>query len=308
MTHKELLYVKTIAEEKSISKAAKKLYISQPSLSQAIQRIESSLGTVLFKRTSSGLLLTFAGEKYCKMAGQVLKMYEDFKLEVSDINDMRTGKINLGITTHLSVYVLPLVIPKFKEICPFIDIYVIEKNSTELEKSLLSGEIDFAIMHEPKSKKNVAIDYESLVNDPFLLAMSKDHPLAKHGKKVSNQEYPYIDLELFRNSDFVMLNKEQRIRHISDNILSLANIHPNIVLTVKNFEAAKRLASQGLGITFIPLQYSKLASQEFPPTYFMLDKKYEASWIMCIATLKNSFLSKADNIFLEIVRDKFSSV
>ncbi|WP_297132830.1 LysR family transcriptional regulator [Terrisporobacter sp.] len=305
MTYKELLYVKTIAEEKSISKASRKLYISQPSLSQAIQRIEESLGTILFKRTNTGLLLTLAGEKYYKMANQILKIYDDFRLEVNDINEMKTGKINIGITMHLSVYVLPIILPKFKEVCPFIDIFVFENNSTELEKLLLSGEIDFAIMHEPKSKKNTSISYESLVKDPFLLAISPTHSLAKNHKLDENGNYPYIDLNLFKDEPFIMVNKQQRIRHISDNILHLANINPNIALTVKNFESAKRLSTQGMGVTFIPLQYSKISSNNFSPAYFMIDDKYEANWVMCIATLQNSFLSKADKIFLDIVRKEF---
>ena len=91
MTSKELLYINTIAEEKSISKASRKLFISQPSLSQAVQRIEEHLGTILFKRTNTGLILTVAGEKYYKMANQILKIYDDFKTEINDINDMKTG-------------------------------------------------------------------------------------------------------------------------------------------------------------------------------------------------------------------------
>ncbi len=308
MTSKELLYVKTITEEKSISKASRKLYISQPSLSQAVQRIEESLGTMLFKRTNAGLILTLAGEKYYKMANQILKIYDDFKIEINDINDMRTGKITIGITMQLSVYVLPIILPKFKELCPFVDIYVVENNSTELEKLLLSGEIDFAIMHEPKSKKNSSINYESLLKDPFLLAVSKNHPLCKNYKIDKNGSYPYIDLNLFRDEPFVMVNKQQRIRHISDNILNLAHITPNIALTVKNYEAAKRLATEGMGVTFIPLQYSKIFSNQYCPAYFMLDDKYEANWIMCIATLENSFLSKADKLLIDIIRDKFKEI
>ena len=64
MTSKELIYVKTVADEKSISRAARKLFMAQPSLSQSIQRIEESLGTALFHRTTGGLTLTFAGERY----------------------------------------------------------------------------------------------------------------------------------------------------------------------------------------------------------------------------------------------------
>lgn len=307
MTSKELLYVKTIAEEKSISKASRKLYISQPSLSQAIQRIEESLGTMLFKRTNTGLVLTAAGEKYCKMANQILKIYDDFQIEINDMNDMKKGRINIGITMQLSVYVLPMILPKFKKLCPFIDIYVTENNSTELEKMLLAGEIDFAIMHQPKNKKNTSINYESLLTDPFLLAISKDHPLCKNYSLDENGNYPYIDLNLLKNEPFVMVNKEQRIRHISDNILNLANITPNIALTVKNYEAAKRLATEGIGVTFIPLQYSKISTNGSCPAYFMIDKKYEANWIMCIATIENSFLSKADNILIDIVREKFKN-
>lgn len=307
MTSKELLYVKTVAEEKSISKASRKLYISQPSLSQAIQRIEESLGTMLFKRTNTGLILTLAGEKYYKMANQILKIYDYYKAEINDINDMKTGRINIGITMHLSVYVLPMILPKFKELCPFIDIYVTENNSTELEKLLLSGEIDFAIMHEPKCKKNNSISYESLLTDPFLLAVSKDHPLCENYNLNEDGNYPSIDLSLFKDEPFVMVNKQQRIRHISDNILSLANITPNIALTVKNYEAAKRLATEGIGVTFIPLQYSKISSNDYCPAYFMIDDKYEANWIMCIATIENSFLSKADKLLMDIIREKFKS-
>lgn len=305
MTHKELLYVKTIAEEKSISKASRKLYISQPSLSQAIHRIEESLGTPLFTRTNGGLLLTFAGERYYKLASKVLRMYEDFKIEISDINNMKTGRINIGITNHLGTYVLPLIIPKFKHICPFIDIYVIEKNSTELEKALLSGEVDFAIMHEPKKLNYAQIDYVPLIKDPFLLAMSLDNPLAEYGQHLPGYEYPKIDFNLITNEPFIMLNKEQRIRHITDMVFENANIEPNITLTVKNFETAKRLAANGVGLTFIPLQYSTISAQEFPPAYFFIDESYEAEWNMCIATMKNAFLSKADILFLDMIKCEF---
>lgn len=305
MTHKELLYVKTIAEEKSISKASKKLFISQPSLSQAIHRIEENLGTPLFTRTNSGLLLTYAGERYYQLATNMLKMYDDFLIEVSDINEMRTGRINIGITNHLATFVLPSVLPKFKEICPFIDVYIFEKNSTELEKSLLLGEMDFVIMHEPKKLNSSQITYESLVKDPFLLAISPNNPLTKHGVKLPNKEYPVIDFKLLTNEPFIMLHKDKRIRHVTDSIFEKAGVDPNIVLTVKNFETAKRLASQNIGLTFVPLQYSKISPYDYAPSYFYIDDSYEANWTMCIATLKGAFLSKADNLFLKIVRNEY---
>ena len=112
MTSKELLYVKTVADEKNISRAAKKLFIAQPSLSQSIQRIEDSVGLPLFNRTAGGLTLTFAGERYYHMAVQVLKIYQDFELEVSDINNLKTGKSHLGTTNHLSTLTLAKILPR----------------------------------------------------------------------------------------------------------------------------------------------------------------------------------------------------
>ena len=306
MTQKELLYVKTIAEEKSISKAAKKLYITQPSLSQAIQRIEETLGIELFMRTTRGLILTYAGERYYQLATKILKMYEDFEIEISDINNLKTGRISIGITTYLATYVLPIVLPEFKAICPFIDVYIFEKNSTELESSLLLGEVDFAIMHEPTKINCAQINYEPLLKDPFLLTINPNHPLVNEGKHLPGYNYPLIDLRLFKNEPFIMLNKEQRIRHVVDKIFKKANLEPKITLTLKNFETAKRLASEGLGATFIPLQYSKISSSDFKPAYFYIDEFYEASWTMCIATNKNGFLSRADKLFIKLLKEKIS--
>ncbi len=144
MTSKELMYVKTIAEEKTISKAAQKLFVAQPSLSQSLQRIEEALGARLFNRTAGGLTLTYAGERYYHMATQILKMYQDFETEVSDINNLKTGRIHVGITNDLGTIVLSRVLPLFHTLCPNVEVYVSEENSCVLDQKILSGELDFA--------------------------------------------------------------------------------------------------------------------------------------------------------------------
>ena len=154
MTQRELIYIKTVADEKSISQAAKKLFIAQPSLSQYIKRIEDSLGTPLFNRASTGLTLTYAGEKYYHMALQILKMYENFELEISDINNMKTGRIHIGITSHLGTVVLPGILPRFMEQYPSIEITVTEETSDRLEALLTAGKVDFIITHAPKESAN----------------------------------------------------------------------------------------------------------------------------------------------------------
>lgn len=310
MTERELLYVKTIADERSISRAANKLFLSQPSLSNCIQKIEATLGIKLFKRTNTGLILTFAGERYYKIATDILKIYSDFEIEVSDINNLKKGRVTIGITVYLATHMLPVILPLFREKCPNIEISVVERNSTELDKALASGEIDFAIMHafplyESANPGNT--DIYPLFRDPLVLVTKKNHPLGQYAEPIMGLEYPQIDLTLFAAEPFILVNKEQKIRQVSDLILQKAHIIPFIALTTKSFETARRLACEGLGATFVPLQYLKIFPGSYEPAYFFVDEKYSAWWTLCIAVQKNAYISKAAKLFIRIASEKYGA-
>ncbi len=308
MTKKELIYVKTVADEKSISRAARKLFMAQPSLSQSIQRIEEGLGTSLFNRTTSGLTLTFAGERYYHMASQILKMYEDFELEISDINNLRTGRIHFGITNHLGTLALARVLPEYRQLCPYIELCIHEENTTLLEQMILRGELDFAILHAPKEISQPQIHYDIMKKDPFVIAIHPQHELIQKAVQIPGYPYPVLDIRLLKQEPFLMLHKEQRIRQITDTVLTKAKISdPKIALTLRNYETALLLAARGLGVTMIPLQYFQMASYEFCPALLCIDEKYDASWNMCIASLQNGFLSKADQLFIRLVKEKFDT-
>lgn len=304
MNQKELLYVKTIAEEKSISKAAKLLFIAQPSLSQSLQRIEETLGTPLFNRLSTGLTLTYAGERYYNMADQILKMYENFETEISDMNNLKTGRIHLGTTNHLGTLVLPKILPRFHETCPYIELYITEDTSQALEQKLLGRQVDFAIMHAPKDSSISHIEYEVLSRDPFVIVLKQNHPLLANAMEKSGYDYPVLDIRLLKQEPIIMLHKPQRIRQVCDSVLVKAGIHkPNIPLVLKNYETAQILAAQGLGITMVPQQYARMISPANKPAFCSIDNSYDAVWDMCIATLKSNYLSKADRLFIDMFRE-----
>ena len=305
MTSKELLYVKTVADEKNISRAAKKLFIAQPSLSQSIQRIEDSVGVPLFNRTAGGLTLTFAGERYYHMAVQVLKIYQDFEMEVSDINNLKTGKIHLGTTNHLGTLALSKILPRFCDLCSNIELTISEENSSRLEQMLMSGELDFAIMHTPADiRTQPQFNFDIMRRDPFVIALSPTHPLIEKAEPKEGYPYPVLDVRLLKNESFLMLHKSQRI---TDEVLQCAGIlRPKIPLTLRNFETAQLLAAQGLGVTFVPLEYSQITSEEYHPTLLSIDNKYQAYWDMCITSLKDGFLSKADQLFIRIAKEELS--
>lgn len=308
MTSKELLYVKTVADEKNISRAAKKLFIAQPSLSQSIQRIEETVGTELFNRTSGGLTLTFAGERYYHMAVQILKLYQDFEMEISDINNLKTGRIQFGTTNHLGTLVLPKVLPRFCDICPGIELQISEENTTILEQMLLSGELDFAVMHAPSDPaQHPQFCYDIMKRDPFVLAIAPNHPLTALAETKEGYPYPVLDIRLAAKEPFLMLHTSQRIRQITDEVLRRAGIpRPHIAMTLRNFETTQLLAAKGMGLALVPLEYSRISPSDFKPALFCIDKKYHAYWDTCITTLKDGFLSKADQLFIRIAKEELA--
>lgn len=305
MTSRELLYVKTLAEEKSISKAAKKLFIAQPSLSQSLQKIETTLKTNLFNRTTSGLTLTYAGERYYQIACQILKIYDDFEAEISDMNELKTGRIQAGFTSQLGEIILPKILPEFKENCPNIELELTEDSTSSLENRLLSGELDFILTHAPMRNQNPLVQYEVLSKDSFIIALSSDHPLREKAVSLPGYPHPVLDLKLLKDESFLMLDSTQRIRHITDAILSKAKITPNVSLTMKNYVTLQSLAGLGIGITLLPNDYADLPVIENPPVFLSIPEEYEASWNLCIATLKDGYLSKAEQLFLSLIRRYF---
>ncbi len=305
MTSRELLYVKTIAEEKSITAAARRLYVAQPSLSQALQKLESQLGTPLFKRTTGGLVLTYAGERYYYMACQMLKMYDNFEIEVSDINNLKTGRIHFGITNHLGMLLLPQTMKRFRELCPHVEVFVAEDTTAFLEKRLLSGELDFLIMHTPAQTSENPICYETLQRDPFVVVLSSDHPLTRKAVSSADSPYPVLDIRLLEQEPMIRLNPEQRIRQVTDAVLRRAGIRSiHTVMTLRNHVTAQLLAAEGVGVTMVPLQYSQLTiAHRRQPVLCSIEERYQAWWDLCIATTRDSFLSKADQMFLHCVRE-----
>ena len=307
MTSRELLYVKTIADEKSITRAAQKLFLTQPSLSHCIAGIEKQLGTRLFRRTSSGLVLTYAGEKYYRMACEVLRVYAAFESEIIEESELLRGRITLGITNYLGCDLLPRILPRFHREHPGIELRIVEETTDELEKSLLSGRLDFAIMHTGAgdgASEDPGLAHEVLRRDPFLLMAPPNHPYAAHTASHEGAENPELDPALLEGEPFLMVTKGQRIRHVADRILSQAGISPQIVFTSRNFETLRRLCAEGMGYTFIPQHYiGLLGGEKYQPACHAIPERYNAFWELSVVTLKDAYLSRAAKAFLRSFKE-----
>lgn len=306
LSTRDFLYFKTIVEEHSISKAAKKLFITQPSLSQYTKHIEQKAGLPLFKRSSSGISLTEAGKSFYELSIDVLRHIDNFRFEVSDLSELRRGTISFGITRHLGTVILPMIIPKFRSQCPNIHLHLVEDTSALQETNLLENKIDFSLMHLPiKRDRNPAIHYETLDRDPFLIILPKNSPLKEHFFYTATSEYPVLDIRELKNSVFIMIKMGQRIRQITDYILEQANIlQPDILIETSSISTLIQCVGVGLGVGVLPRHYLKLNSQ-YKNSFIVcsIPQSYNACWYACIATTQNAYLSKADLLLMKIARE-----
>ena len=307
MTSRELLYVKTIADEKSITRAAQKLYLTQPSLSHCVTNIEKQLGTRLFRRTSGGLVLTYAGEKYYRMACEVLRVYAAFESEISEESELVRGRITVGITNYLACDLLPRMLPRFHREHPGIELRIIEETTDELEKSLLSGRLDFAIMHTGAgdgASEDPGLAHEVLRRDPFLLLAPSDHPHRDKAVSCEGSAFAELDPACLAGEPFLMVTRGQRIRHVADRVLQTAGISPQIVFTSRNYETLRRLCAEGMGYTFVPQHYiGLLGGNEYQSACYAIPERYNAFWELSVVTLKDAYLSRAAKAFLKSFRE-----
>ena len=305
MTSRELLYIKTIADEKSLTRAAQKLYLTQPSLSHCVSTLEKQLGTRLFRRTSGGLVLTYAGERYYRMACEVLRVYAAFEAEIREESELVRGRITLGITNHLACALLPRVLPRFHRAYPGVELRVVEETTGEIEKRLLSGRLDFAVMHTGTgdgASEDPGLAHEVLRRDPFLIVAPPDNP---YGPQASPGDggYPELDPALLAGEPFLMVARGQRIRHVTDRVLAGAGVSPQIVFTSRNCETLRRLCAEGMGYTLIPRQYlGVLGGERYRPCCYAIPARYGAYWELSVVTLKDAYLSRAARAFLDHFR------
>lgn len=302
MTLNELTYMLAIAEHGNISKAAAELFVSQPSLSEALAKIERDMGQKLFLRTQDGLIPTDFGFRYLDTAARIRDRYRRMLGELEEYREMRRGSLTFGIPLNLGTYLLPGILPTFYEMYPDITVHFRENNSTELDKLLLTGKIDFSIMHYEAVHDSIV--YEYLADDPFYLVIPE--AMAAHYRFPEYRPLNANDLKALTDASFLMIASRQKLRQVTDSILEQIGIHPNIRYTTKSMETAKRLAAAGMGITFLPYSYLNLFSGTEGLACYPLDGELDASWRLVVAYPENHAPSRCAKEFIQHLKQCFA--
>ncbi|MBR2728498.1 MAG: LysR family transcriptional regulator [Lachnospiraceae bacterium] len=295
----EMEYIYEVFREKNFTHAAEKLFITQPALSMAIQKVEERLGMPLFDRSTRPLSVTEAGEAYLKYILRVRQLETELEQQIQDIRELETGRITLGGSNYINTCILPPVLAGFASRYPGIEINLIETSSADLSEKLKRQEIDITFHCSPEFiqhfERYAAFQDRILLAVPQSTAISKDCPevsgAALSAKDILanrhlKEDCPAVPLEHFRDLSYILLTKGNNLYERSRQMFEEAGFVPNTVMKLSQLATAYHLSNAGIGATFVSdrlvsvyrcsLNYYKLDSPLATRQFFILlpDRKY----------------------------------
>ncbi|MDO4306117.1 MAG: LysR family transcriptional regulator [Eubacteriales bacterium] len=299
MNWNQLQYVITIAQEKSITKAAKKLFISQPSLTLSIQSLEKETGILLFERKRGEMILTYGGQLFYEWAVSTLRSNQQLKLKLNDISEKTRHLIRIGISPHRSCIMLPDILRRFYNDYPNCEIHIMEKPTFLLKKLLEEHEIDLLI--DVAHPDTISYQSDVLLKEEILLAVPETlAPPLQEADALSPTSS--ILLEEFSTLPFLMLSEDHVLGSMSRKMCEAAAFHPDIRLICSNIETALALVNKQLGITFVPEIFAK--QKRFHPNvrYYSIRQFHDARQV-CLIYHKNMYRHTALSALIRIFQE-----
>jgi len=247
MTLTELRYIIAVAREKHFGRAAEACFVSQPTLSVSIKKLESELGVIIFERGGSEITLTPIGENIVQQAQRVLDAANQIKEIADQGRDPLRGALRLGVIYTIGPYLLPRIIKSMIERYPDMPLILQENFTVRLVEMMRTGEIDVAILADPFD--TTGLDTLPLYDEDFVVAVPKKHPWTK------KQQIASVDL---KQETMLLLGVGHCFR---DQVLEVcpeaARFAANSAGIQKTFEGSsletiRHMVAEGLGITVLP--------------------------------------------------------
>ncbi len=257
----EWRYVYQVYLDGSISKAAEHLYITQPALTLAIQKIESSIGMAILDRSTRPISLTPAGEVYVETAKEALYLEQDLEKQLEDLRTLNSGTLCIGGSHYLNSYILPDVLTGFTRKYPGIQIQLVENSSAALADMLSERQLDLTFNCNPKFLMNFKRHPAFL--DHVILAVPAEDPINERlrqyvltgediaGLKHLHQDTPGVSLRAFQDQKFLLLSPGNNLYERSMEMFQEAGFEPKVLMKISQLVTAYHLAQHSLAATFV---------------------------------------------------------
>ena len=284
----------TIVQEGSITAASKKLFVSQPALSQTIRQVEEELGAPIFTRDTRHIELTHVGKLYIESVRQIQMIDQNLHARVSDSKDEVVGTFRLGISVQRGLQLLPLVIPEFISMYPLVRIQLREEGSGMLERRVLEGQCDLGFV--TTASKRDQLTYALIENEQLMLVAATTTELARRFPDGTP-----IDIAEAQHENFVSMTEGHSVRAIQDKLFEKYGLSPQILLETHNMEAAKRIAARANAVFLVPSAYvsNTIEDRELMHIYPITNAEFAHHFYVCYR--KGKHLPRYELDFVRLV-------
>lgn len=261
MNLRDLKYIIEVAKEKNFSRASEKCFVSQPTLTMQIQKLEDELGVKIFERQNKSFLITEVGELIIKTAQEILDKEKEIKELAKTFKDPFCGELRIGAFPTLASYYFPKITKQILQEFPNLKLLLVEEKTDDLINKLKSGNIDCAFLAMPifdETLENIEIFEEE-----FLLAVSTKNPLSKKTKPITN-----LDL---KDESLMLLEDGHCLRNQAlDACNLLDNLKEKQDFKASSLETLRQMVEMNIGVTLMPeiaikksdnISYLKLATK-----------------------------------------------
>ncbi len=241
MDTKLIEYIIAIAEEKSLSKAADRLYLSQPALSQRLKKLEEELGTPLFIRGKDGLSITDAGRIYINGGHSILQIKRDALKKLSSMNRQNKNALRFACATSAALE----CIPSFHAACPDTELVIQRCSTPTAKEDLIMGRADLGVLLTSSLQHSI-LEYLPLWTGEMLLAVPQNHA------PISQEEITNRNFEGLKDDYFILTHKNSYARDTEEQALRMMGFQPHVICEVEDNISRCYMLNKGLGNAFIP--------------------------------------------------------
>lgn len=236
----QLRYFVAVADERNFSRAADKVHVSQPSLSQQILKLEDEVGQPLFDRLPRSVVLTGAGKRFLNSARNILANLADAQRCVDECKGEAVGKLVVGAIPTIAPFVLPRLLPSFRRTHPKVELEVVEDVTENLARGVEEGELDLALL---STCQGPDIHREPVGEEPLLVAIPAGHRLSKH---------KCVTWDDLKGEKFLGLHSMHCLSRQVEQVCTAHGLHPEFSVRGSQLNTILGMVTVGLGISLVP--------------------------------------------------------
>ena len=237
----QLRYLVAVADEGSFSRAAAKVRVAQPSLSQQIRKLEAEVGQPLFDRLPRSVVLTEAGHCLIDYARQILASIGDARRCVDELKGEVAGRVAVGAIPTIAPYVLPGLVVTFQKHYPDVILEIVEDVTDNITRRIEAGELDVALAST--CRLSSTLRRESVGSEPLLLLVPKAHPL---GKKA------LVEFDDLKSQRFLLLHEMHCLSQQVNHLLESRRLRPEVALAGSQLSTIANMVAASIGISIVP--------------------------------------------------------